>query len=353
MHYKISHCIGLLALALSSPIEAKPIQSIDFSHNDWEITCSNTGTCRAAGYQQQDGYEPISLLLTREAGAKKAVSGQVMIADFGEEYEPNTLKNIRLYIDEKDLGQIQGDFAQQSTQRLSAAQVDAILKKSRENVQIVVKNQHHTWQVSSDGMTAVLLKMDDFQKRVDTVGALVKKGKQDESKVLAAQPKIVVKHVKTPAGPILELKPDQPAYQKMLKRLMSATSVEEGGDCSDDYWKDDPRKISLYRLNDQQQLATVLCWRGAYNQGFGVWVLDSRSGVKNHTQFITDQASDFEAGEIYGVQKGRGPGDCIATYQWIWDGQKFVQTLDRWSGMCRGVALGGPWELDRIEAIIK
>lgn len=352
MHYKISHCIGLLALALSSAIYAKPIQGIEFSHNDWELVCSNTGTCQAAGYQEFDGNEPVSLLLVRKAGAKQAVRGQVAIADFGEEYPANSLKNIRLYIDDKDQGLINGDFSQKTVLDLSQPQVDAILKKSRENVSIVLKNQHYHWQVSSDGMTAVLLKMDDFQKRVGTTGALVKKGTLDESKVLAAQPKFVVKHVKTPAKPIREIKPDQPAYQKMLERLMTATSKDHGDDCSDEYWKDDPRTIQLYRLNDQQQIATMLCWRGAYNEGLGVWLLDNRSGV-NQTQLITDQATEFNSGEIYGSQRGRGPADCIASYQWIWDGQKFVQTLDRWSGKCRGLALGGVWELDRIEAIVK
>lgn len=352
MYNKKSWLLGLMTVCLSSLAHAQPLQGISFSHNDWEIVCSNTGTCRAAGYQERDGQEAVSLLLTRKAGAKQAVSGQVTISDFGEEYQPSTLKNIRLYIDGKDHGLVKGDFAQQTTQYLNQTQVDSILKKSRENVQIIFKNQYHLWQVSSDGMTAVLLKMDDFQKRVGTVGALVKKGNHDEAKVLTAQPKIVVKQVKTPSQPIAQLQSDQPEYAKMLARLMSAISADAGGDCSDDYWKDDPRTIHLYRLNDQQQVATMLCWRGAYNQGEGVWLLDNRPGVKQ-TQFITDQATDFDAGEIFGTQKGRGPADCIATYQWIWDGQKFVQTLDRWSGKCRGIAIGGAWELDLIEAVVQ
>ena len=56
--------------------QSTALQGLYFQHQDWELACDNTGTCRAAGYQSDDDFEqPISMLLTRQAGAKSAVQG--------------------------------------------------------------------------------------------------------------------------------------------------------------------------------------------------------------------------------------------------------------------------------------
>lgn len=50
-------------------------------------------------------------------------------------------------------------------------------------------------------------KMDDFQKRIGTVGALVKKGSANETKVLMPEPRLLVKRIKTSNKPYLTLQP--------------------------------------------------------------------------------------------------------------------------------------------------
>ena len=70
---------GVLALAvLSLPALAKT--GVSFSHKDWEVVCDNTLTCRAAGYSAEEGSGG-SVLLTRQAGAGTAVSGELMLAE--------------------------------------------------------------------------------------------------------------------------------------------------------------------------------------------------------------------------------------------------------------------------------
>lgn len=49
---------------------------------------------------------------------------------------------------------------------LNTAQVNGLLQQAQKNVNIVFKNGHYSWKISDAGMTASLLKMDDFQKRV-------------------------------------------------------------------------------------------------------------------------------------------------------------------------------------------
>lgn len=344
-------------IMLSSSAFAQDIKGISFSHQDWEIYCSNTGTCRAAGYQNEaERNEPASLLLTRQAGPRQAVQVEFALARYEEESFPAAkLKNIHFYINGKDLGVVSFEGTEFPLMgKLSANQVNALLQQSRQQTEIVFKNAQLQWNISDAGMTAVLLKMDDFQKRIGTVGALIKKGQADESKVLAAQPRFSVKQIKTSSKPYLTLQPNNKRYAALYRNLMAAQPMpKREGFCEGMYEDGEtkPQTIELYKLTNKKVLAMTLCWRGAYNEGYGAWVLDD--SLANKANFVTEQASEFYNGIISSSQKGRGIGDCWASDEWIWDGQKFVHTQDRWTGMCKGLAAGGVWDLDQIEAIVK
>ncbi len=344
-------------MALSSTSFAQEIKGISFSHQDWEIYCSNTGTCRAAGYQNEDGQnEPASVLLTRKAGAKQAVRAEFALGNFEQESLPAAkLQNIHFYVNGKDLGQVSVDGTEFPIMgKLSTNQVNALLQQAKQKTDIVFKNSNVQWQISDAGMTASLLKMDDFQKRVATVGALIKKGNADESKVLAAQPKLVVKKVKTADKPYLTLQPKTKQYHSVYPLLMAAQPIpKEEGFCEGIYNGDgtESQPIELYKLSNNKVLAMTLCWRAAYNEGYGAWVLDQ--SLTGKATFVTEHASDFGSGMMSSAQKGRGIGDCWSSGEWVWDGQKFVHTKDMWTGMCKGLAAGGVWELDKIEAVVK
>lgn len=344
-------------MVLSSTSFAQEIKGISFSHQDWEIYCSNTGTCRAAGYQNEDGQnEPASVLLTRKAGAKQTVSAEFALANFEQESLPAAkLQNIHFYVNGKDLGQVSVDGTEFPIMgKLSTNQVNGLLQQAKQKTDIVFKNSNVEWQISDAGMTASLLKMDDFQKRVGTVGALIKKGNADESKVLAAQPKLVVKKVKTADKPYLTLQPKTKQYQSVYPLLMAAQPIpKEEGFCEGIYNGDgtESQPIELYKLSNNKVLAMTLCWRAAYNEGHGAWVLDQ--SLTGKATLVTEHASDFGLGVMSSAQKGRGIGDCWSSDEWVWDGQKFVHTKDMWTGMCKGLAAGGVWELDQIEAVVK
>ena len=343
--------------AISSYGFAQDIKGISFSHQEWEISCSNTGTCKAAGYQnEENGDNPASLLLVRKAGPKQPVQAEFALSDYEQSLPASQLKNIHFYVNGKDLGTVTVDGVELPLMgKLNNSQVNALLQQSKQKTEIIFKNAQHEWTISDAGMTAVLLKMDDFQKRIGTVGALVKKGSANESKVLAAQSKLIVKHVKTAAKPYLTLQPKSKSYQSVYHSLMSAQSnPKEEGFCEGIYGGSDgaePQKIELYKLTNKKVLATTLCWTGAYNEGYGAWVLDE--SLTGKATFVTETASDFDSGIISSAQKGRGIGDCWASEEWFWDGLKFVHTKDMWTGMCKGLAAGGVWELDKIESIVK
>ena len=63
----------------------------------------------------------------------------------------------------------------------------------------------------------------------------------------------------------------------------------------------EPQKIELYKLTNKKVLATTLCWRGAYNEGYGAWVLDE--SLNGKAMFVTESASDFDSGIISSAQR--------------------------------------------------
>lgn len=356
MSQLIKSVVGVCGLlACNEAVLAQPL-NVSFFHENWEIYCSNTGTCRAAGYNANDDGEelPASILLTRKAGAKQNVRAEVALSFFEEEVSPNKLKNIHFYLNNKDLGAVNfKNLTLPLMAQLTPNQTQQLLSYANKQAKIQFKNQNYIWTVSDAGMTAVLLKMDDVQKRIGTVGALIKKGSANENNVLVAQTKPMVRVVKTANQPYLELTLKDKNYQKIRSTLIQ--TLPRDSDCSGVYSadsnQDQPQPIEFYKLSNGKVFVQTLCWRAAYNEGYGTWLWnEQRTG---QPIAISESATAYEAGQIYSIHKGRGIGDCISRARWVWNGQKFVQVEDRWTGMCRGLALGGVWSLDLIEMDIK
>ena len=357
MKNKIAHLLLTATCGLyMQHIFAQSIQSVSFDHGEWELVCSNTGTCRAAGYQSDNhaNAQPASILMTRKAGMNEPVQIEYALALYDDNEQETVSGPIYLFLNQQNYGVVSSKDDPLNG-RLNAKQTQALLQLSHQHVKIEFKNKHHTWLVSDDGMTAVLLKMDDVQKRVGTIGALVKKGHHNEQKVLKAQPKLWVKRIHTDEEPYLELDEYSPQYKHVLAVLMDAKPqpIDEYDSCEGIYDSEQDQhvfeQISLYKLSDQKVLATTLCWRGAYNEGYGVWVLDD--SLKGPATFVTDRVSGVMSGELLAAQKGRGLGDCWSHDQWIWNGQQFIHTEESWSGACKGF-VGGAWSLEQIESEI-
>ncbi|MEG8119582.1 DUF1176 domain-containing protein, partial [Xanthomonas hortorum] len=116
----------LAATLLLTPVAAlaeAPV-GIAFDHEDWTIACDNTRTCRAAGYQPDEGDStPVSVLLTRKAGAGQAVTAELMLGQYDEVKMPASLT---LRIDQRDLGKLALN-RDSGTALLTSAQVTALL----------------------------------------------------------------------------------------------------------------------------------------------------------------------------------------------------------------------------------
>lgn len=356
--------LGLLLFGLTtSLLQAAPTQGIEFDYQDWELACDNTRTCRAAGYQADNADKAISVLLTRKAGAKQAVNVEVMLGDYDEqevalfEQLPDNLP-LKLSINGKPLGQVLVNQTELKT-TLSTQQTQALLNSLTKHSNIVFSYGKLNWQLSDLGATAVLLKMDEFQGRLGTVGALVNKGNASEANVLPALPIPIVKQVIPVQTTARDNAKDKALFARLQKPLVEAlrhnvlANPQTAEYCDmlanpEDHrlYTNIPLHIDLVRLNDTKLLASSDCWLGAYNAGFGYWVVNERPPYQ--PQLVTLMGNAYNDGEISAMHKGRGLGDCWSLATWTWNGKKFVQTEEATTGMCKLVTPGGPWYLPTL-----
>ncbi|MCL5500728.1 DUF1176 domain-containing protein [Escherichia coli] len=343
-----SYKAALVMIAtLSAPVMAEN-NSTTFNHKDWEVVCDNTLTCRAAGYSKEEEASG-SVLLVRKAGANTPLVVDVVLAEM-ESDETSAQPKLVLWIDDKEIGEVEPEDS--DTWRLSPAQTQALIEAVKGSGKVEFKGGAKPFELSGDGATAVLLKMDDVQGRLDTPGALVKKGDKPESSVPAAKEPPVIQAAKVSdaqervlnEAEVAALKP------KLLASLPKDTNCErlkspdpQAGEGDND--------ISLTPLDDTHALISTLCWRAAYNEGYGFWVIDSK--LAGEPVLVTDSASDYSDGLISLGQRGRGIGDCWASAEWVWDGKAFTQSSESTTGMCRYIRAGGTWDLPSFVAQVK
>ena len=340
-----------LLLALAAPA-ALPAHAADtsFDHEDWQLVCDNTRTCRVAGYQSDDADMPVSVLFTRKAGAGTAVAGRVALGDGWEDSVLDALPaqfRVALWIDGKQHGErtVAKDALEAD---LTAAQTAALLKALARDTRIEFRAGKIVWALSDRGAAAVLLKMDEFQGRIGTVGAALRKGKQTEAKVL---PPLLAPIVK--AAALAPAKPADARFIKdhgdaMRKALRSATDEDA---CADLHKTGEEQEaLDVVRLTKTKLLVSTRCWLAAYNAGSGYWIVNDTAPYR--PELVTADATDFDKGTLMSTQKARGLGDCWGSEQWTWNGTGFVQTASSSTGQCKGFA-GGAWQLPTLVTEIR
>lgn len=318
-----------------------------FSHHDWELACDNTGTCRAAGYQA-DESDPhaVSVLLTRVAGAGQAVTAQVQIGQYGDNPVVDALPaqfRLVLHINGKDLGQL--TFGKETlTVDLSPQQSAALVAALARSADIRLTRGSDTWQLSDKGAAAVLLKMDEYQGRIGTSGALLKKGPRPESAVPPAAAAPVI-----PFTPRSKAQPGDDSFARRNTRALLAAlrAADPQQECSDLHERADADiELTASRLAPGKMLLSTRCWLAAYNSGSGYWVINDRPPFQ--PVLVTSEANNDDGDVLSAFQKGRGLGDCVASRSWRWDGKQFRLSEDTQSGMCRMIAPGGAWSLPTV-----
>jgi hypothetical protein len=338
-------CTVLSGAVMLHAVAADTLPQARFEHKDWEVACDNTRTCRAAGYQTEDVVPNASILLTRHAGPNQPVIAELQLAQ--AEDASATPATLTMSIAKRSLGTIKMD-RQNRTGTLSPEQTSALLEALPNNEAIAWTAGKVSWGISKMGANAVLLKMDEFQGRLGTPGALIRKGSKPESSVFPALPRPVVlsPHIKPgqaePKLSVVQMKGLLAELRKSIKEVDCEGLVPESGE---------PPTLALEALSDKAMLVSTECWRGAYNTGNGYWVVNRRAPYS--PRFITADADQHDDGVLTSFHKGRGIGDCIGADTWTWDGRSFVHTSTTTTGMCRQFAAGGAWDFPTLVSDVR
>ena len=329
----------VVASATAGAYPRSDLPSTSFSHKDWELACDNTRTCRAAGYHEEDDGPNATILLTRAAGPNQPVTVELQLAD--DERRPAPAQ-LAMTVDGRALGIVRTD-PKTSAPMLTEPQVRALLPALLKDGRIAWTGKGTTWTISTAGANAVLLKMDEFQGRLETPGALVRKGSKPESNVLPPSPAPEIR-----AGTVIQDKNPIKLTAAQTRDIKAALrKTVKDGDCELlDSTPETAGQLEVRRFTNDKLLVSHTCWIAAYNTGDGYWVVDTKPPYS--AVLVTTSATDYDDGVITSFQKGRGIADCVATATWTWDGRTFAQTSDKTTGMCRQITPGGAWDLPTL-----
>ena len=328
----------LLLTLLPVAAMATSIQGIGENYQDWDLVCDNTGTCRMAGYQDESS-DPVSILFTRAAGENAAVEGKFTILPFGEtDRDVQVGQDIEIWLNGKSLGTVK-HISDDAPDKLTEEQTKALLSGLKKESEIRLTYGKTTLKVSDKGAAAAMLKMDEFQQRLNTPSALIRQG-QEKHAVLAPQAAPKVEAVSVNNRKTIELKRGEKQFNHVLALLRKANSCDDEDITSQD--------ITLYPLTQNKVLAEALCVRGAY-QGTNYYaVLDNK--LSKVEQVLAEQYNRAEYDEkkgyafVRGTYKGRGVGDCWSSQDAVWNGKIFIRTSEWTTGSCKGFP-GGAWQL--------
>ena len=326
----------LLSLLPLTAMAAPSLKGFEKTYQDWDLICDNLGTCRMAGYQEE-GDDPVSILFTRAAGENAAVEGKLTISPFGEaDRDVQVGQDIEIWLNGKSLGTVK-HISDENPDKLTEAQTKALLSGLKKESEIRLTYGKTTLKVSDKGAAAAMLKMDEFQQRLNTPSALICKG-QEKHAVLAPQPAPKIEVVSVNNRKTTELKRGEKQYDNVLALLRKANSCDDEDITSQD--------ITLYPLTQNKVLAEALCVRGAYQSTNYYAVLDDK--LSKVEQVLEDRYNfayydeKLNALIVEGSYKSSGLAESWYGYEAAWNGKTFITTAEYTSGSGKGF-IGGAW----------
>ena len=333
--------IILLSLLPLTAMAAPSLKGFEKTYQDWDLICDNTGTCNMAGYPEYYPEHPVSILFTRSAGEKASVTAQLALLreDVGN-------KTAEIILNGQSLGAIQ-NISEEGIAKLSEKQTTELLMALKGNADIEVVFGEFKEKVSDKGAAAAMLKMDEFQQRLNTPSALIRQG-QEKHAVLAPQAVPKIEAVSVNNRQTKELKLGEKQFDAVLALLRKSNGTNEDAEnyCYalhiDEEWN---KKITLYPLTKGKVLAEAICM-GGYNYINYYAVLDEKLSkveqVLENRYNYADYDKNTHILKIEGAFKARGLGDCWHGQEAVWNGKTFILTKEYPSGSCKGFP-GGAW----------
>ena len=332
----------LIALLPLTAMAAPSLKGFEKTYQDWDLICDNTGTCNMAGYPEYYSEHPVSILFTRSAGEQAPVTAQLALL-------PDELSNktAEIILNGQSLGAIQ-NISEEGIAKLSEKQTTELLTALKGNASIEVVFGEFKEKVSDKGAAAAMLKMDEFQQRLNTPSALIRQGKEKHA-VLAPQAAPKIDAVSVKKRQTTELKRGEKQFDAVLALLRKSNRTNKNSEnyCyalhKDDVWN---KQITLYPLTKGKVLAEAICLAGPYQSTYYYAVLDEKLSkveqVLANKYNYADYDKDTHVLTVNGSFKGSGIGNCWSGQDAVWNGKTFIRTEEHTSGSCKGFA-GGAW----------
>lgn len=302
-----------------------------------------------AGYQSVELDKPTSILFTRKAGDFETVSAELSFHNFDEENDKEIpiAKTTEIFLDGQSLGTVVNHNDSAST--LSQAQTVALLNALKKSSKIEIVSGQFKGEVSDKGAAAAMLKMDEFQQRLNKPSALMRKG-ENKAASLRPQPVPKIQAVKIPHRETYSIERGSAKFDEVMALLRQRNGTEESAGCSalHDNEAFGSERITFYPLTNGKVLAETICWNGPYQSSNYYAVMDDKLTkveqelVPQYQEANYDEKAHFLT--VASSFKGRGIGDCYSGHEAAWNGKIFVRTLEWSTGSCKGFP-GGGWTL--------
>lgn len=302
----------------SSPADCT--HGLRFARGDWLLVCSNTGDCTAVGYHAgitgQTEHLPVSVLIRRKAGATSPATTLVTV-------DPPVRENMLLN------GQ--------------PLQTGALLSLLRADPPRPIVYQHGSkhWTLSTRGAAEVLAKMDAYQGRSGTPGALLNPGNAAYQGTAASKSVIRVVH---PAA-----EPPRSSESESLRALLrgpaAASGLAPNGCQRLDHSNHPGQEVPLFTLHPLDKdtvLAETACDYGNAKRLFAVVSRDLTRLIAFAPVSDTTVAR-YRNGVIDARQPDGNFGECYQQSQYVWDGSRFVLSRLGTSGLCGKGTMSYVW----------
>jgi hypothetical protein len=328
-----------LVLAVWALLSARTVLADDenrFWSEDWELVCDNTRACSAVGYQVENSdSKPVSLFIGRDAGPNTPLQMILKVGGFAQGYPAK--ETFRLEVGKAVFARLAGLGNNGDPNGYGYSQMiyisppsghlmpdlDDLMPELLANRQALVSTADgRRWELSLAGLPKVLLKMDELQGRLDTPGALVKRGEKPESSVL---PPLPMPEVKV-AVPVATQPKDKLKVATLISPLLDWSAYKVLG-CGDDYNVKIIQKyakdfVRVNRLDEHRLLLSVTC---SAKSRYLLWIVSDEPPYAPHLLdidglFHEDDMSLFDSSAV-GTSR-----DCGGYRDYHFDGENFVLT---------------------------
>ncbi len=337
--------IRLVPAALVLALSAAPARAEVKTFHDWLAACDNVRNCSA--FALTENSSGAFLRLDRDGAGAAAPRFTVLIdAEEGA--------RIELAFDDKTLGGLpKSPIAVKPVNDLIHIEIaqDAVepfIASLHKATKIVVSRvepkageESVIGEISLSGAVATLLWIDEQQKRLDTVTALVKRGAKPASAV-PAPPALPVVHRAAPGAA-----PTEKTFPKAV--LAKGRTI-----CGADDPHPEPGDINALSGNLLAYRFECRAMNGAYNAWNGLVIAPrdkpeaarvvqlpyppgevAIEGIEKH--LLVNAGFDEKTLAVTMFAKSRGPGDCGSSGEWVFDGKEFRLTRYQAMPTCGGL----------------